>query len=107
MKQLPVTVRRSIEFIGLFFLAAAIAAGHMVVFPLLTAVYFSILLLPCVRFFKRWKLPESIAIVLSLLIFFITIGAIVWFFSSQISKLIADFPQIKDNVMLHLSDLSN
>jgi predicted PurR-regulated permease PerM len=107
MKQLPITVRRSIEFIGLFFLATAIGAGSMVIFPLLTAVYFSILLLPVVRFFRRWKLPESVAIVLSLLIFFISIAAVVWFFSSQVSRLIADFPQIKDNVMLHLKDLSD
>ncbi|MDQ2863907.1 MAG: AI-2E family transporter [Bacteroidota bacterium] len=107
MKQLPVTVRRSIEFIGLFFLVTAIASGKLVIFPLLTAVYFSILLLPCVRFFRRRKLPESISIVLSLLIFFICIGVIVWFFSSQVSRLISDFPQIKKNVMLHLKSLSD
>ena len=107
MKELPVTVRRSIEFIGLFFLATAIAAGKLVIFPLLTAVYFSILLLPCVRFFRRRKLPEVVSIVLSLLIFLICIAAIVWFFSSQVSRLISDFPEIEKNVMLHLKDLSD
>jgi predicted PurR-regulated permease PerM len=107
MKQLPVTVRRAIEFIGLFFLATAIASGKLVIFPLLTAVYFSILLLPCVRFFRRKKLPESISIVLSLLIFLVCIGLIVWFFSSQVSRLISDFPEIKKNVMLHLNHLSD
>lgn len=107
MRQLPVTVRRSIELVGLFFLAATIVAGRMVIFPLLTAVYLSILLLPCVRFFRRRRFPETISIGLSLLILFISIGCILWFFSSQVSRLIADFSQIKENVMLHLNDLSS
>jgi predicted PurR-regulated permease PerM len=107
MKELPITVRRAIELIGLFFLATAIAAGKLVIFPLLTAVYLSILLLPCFRFFRRRKVPEAISIVFSLLILFICIGAIVWFFSSQVSRLISDFPEIKKNVMLHLKDLSD
>jgi predicted PurR-regulated permease PerM len=31
---------------------------------------------------------------------------VIWFFSSQVSRLIADFPQIKTNVQVHLSSLS-
>lgn len=106
MKELPITVRRSIELIGLFVLGMALVAGKVVVFPLLTAVYLSILLLPCFRFFRRKKMPETIAISLSLLILFIGIGLIIWFFSAQIGSLVADFPQIKANVLLHLEQLS-
>ena len=107
MMQLPVTVRRSIELAGLFIVGMIIVAGRMVIFPLLTAVYLSIVLLPCVRFFRRRKLPEAISIVLSLFVLFISLGAIIWFFSAQVSRLIADFPEIKENVMLHLNDLSS
>ena len=107
MKELPVTVRRSIELIGLFALGMAIVAGKMVVMPLLTAVYISLVLLPCFRFFKSRKIPETISIFLSLLIMFIALGLIIWFFSSQVARLVDDFPQIKKNIMLHLTDLSD
>lgn len=107
MKELPVTVRRSIELIGLFTLGMAIVAGKTVLMPLLTAVYISLVLLPCFRFFKKRKVPETISIVLSLLIMFIALGLIIWFFSSQVARLIDDLPQIKKNIMLHLTDLSD
>ncbi|MEO6820826.1 MAG: AI-2E family transporter [Ginsengibacter sp.] len=106
MKELPVTVRRSIEIAGLFFLGSILVAGHSVVAPLLMAVYISILLLPIYRFCKRWKFPETLAIAVAILFIFIAVGLIVWFFSAQFSSLITDFPQIKSNVMLHLTSLS-
>lgn len=106
MKELPVTVRRSIELIGLYALGMAVISGKMVLMPLLTAAYLSIVLLPCFRFFKKLKIPEIISIVLSLLILFIGLGLLIWFFSAQIGRLINDLPQIKGNVMLHLNHLS-
>jgi predicted PurR-regulated permease PerM len=36
----------------------------------------------------------------------IVLALVIWFFSSQISSLIADFPQIKANVKAHLASLS-
>lgn len=106
MKELPVTVRRSIELLGLFALGMAIVAGKMVVMPLLTAVYISLVLLPCFRYLKKKKIPETISIALSLLLLFITVGLIIWFISFQLGRLVDDLPQIKKNIMLHLSDLS-
>ena len=107
MKELPVTVRRSIELIGLFTLGMAIVAGKMVVMPLLTAVYLSLVLLPSFRFFKKRRIPETISIVLSLLLLFTALGLVIWFFSAQVGRLVDDFPQIKKNIMLHLNDLSD
>lgn len=107
MKELPVTVRRSVELLGLFALGMAIVAGKMVVMPLLTAVYISLVLLPCFRFFNKRKIPETISIALSLLIMFIIIGLIIWFISSQVGRLLEDLPQIQKNIMIHLNDLSD
>lgn len=106
MNELPVTVRRSIELIGLFFLGSILVVGHAVIMPLLTAVYLSILLLPVYRFFKKFKFPETLSITLALLFLFAFLGLIIWFFSSQISNLVADLPEIKKNVILHLNSLS-
>lgn len=106
MNELPLTVRRSIEITGLFFLGSILVAGHNVIGPLLMAVYISILLLPVYRFCKKRKFPETMAISVAILLVFIAVGLIVWFFSAQVSSLISDFPRIKSNVMLHLTSLS-
>lgn len=106
MKELPVTVRRSIEIAGLFFLGTILAYGHNVIGPLLMAVFIAILLLPVYRFCKRFKFPETLAITTAILVIFVFVGGIIWFFSSQVSNLVSDFPQIKSNVMLHLNSLS-
>jgi predicted PurR-regulated permease PerM len=107
MNNLPLTVRRAIELMGVYFLGTIIIVGKDVINPLVMAFFFSIMLLPIYRWFKRRKLPESLAIFLSLLMLIIVVGLVIWFFSSQISSLVADFPQIKKNVTAHLSSLSS
>ena len=106
MRDLPVTVRRAIEIAGLFFLGSIVVIGHNVISPLLMAVYIAIVLLPVYRFCRRRKFPEALAIGTAILMVFILLGLVIWFFSAQISSLIADFPRIKANVMLHLTTLS-
>ncbi|CAN5181517.1 AI-2E family transporter [soil metagenome] len=106
MPQLPYTVRRSLELMGLFFLGTIIIAGRDVITPLLMAFFLAIILLPVLRFLRKRKVPEGIAILLCLLLLGIVVGLIIWFFSAQITKLMSDFPQIKKNVAIHLNSLS-
>ncbi|MGZ5133519.1 MAG: AI-2E family transporter [Flavitalea sp.] len=103
---MPSTVRRSIELIGLFVLGMIINVGSGVLTPLILAFFLSILLLPIVRFFRKLKVNEGISIGLAVLVFLISIGLIIWFFSVQISRLVADFPSIQKNVLIHLNSLS-
>jgi predicted PurR-regulated permease PerM len=107
MQNLPLTVRRAIELMGIYFLGMIIIVGKDVINPLVMAFFLSIMLLPIYRWFRRRKLPETISIALSLLILIVVIALVIWFFSSQISRLIADFPQIKANVKVHLASLSS
>lgn len=107
MKELPITVRRSIEIAGLFIVGMILVAGRTVIMPLLTALYISIVLLPVYRFFRRRKMPDAIAIALALLMLIVGVALVLWFFSWQVSHLIEDFPHIKKNVMLHLHALSD
>src|SRR4051794_26857815 len=107
MSPMPLTVRRSIELMGVYFLGMMILAGSDIIMPLVTAFFLAIMLLPVYRFLIRRKIPESLAIFLSILLLIVIIGLLVWFFSSQISQLVSDFPQIKKNVGLHLASLIN
>jgi predicted PurR-regulated permease PerM len=106
MSGLPITVRRAIEIMGLYFLGTMIVLGKDIIAPLLMAFFISIVLLPIYRFFKRKKLPDVLAIVIALLTLIVLMFGLGWFFSSQISRLAADFPQIKENVTKHLNTLS-
>lgn len=104
--KLPLTVRRAIELIGLYFLGTIIFIGRDVITPLVMAFFLSIILLPTYRFLRNRRLGEGLSIALSLLLLIIVLVLVVWFFTSQISNLVADFPQIKSNVTAHLNSLS-
>jgi predicted PurR-regulated permease PerM len=106
MKEFPLTVRRSVELIGLFVLGMIIVAGNGVITPLLLAFFLSVVFLPLHRRLMNNKVPEILSISICILILFILLGLIVWFFSAQIGKLIQDFPQLEKNVTHHLNELS-
>lgn len=106
MNEMPVTVRRSIELLGLMLLGFLIIVGKDIIMPVLMAFFISIMLLPVYQFFRRRRMPEALAIFLAIVILAIFVGLIVWFFSSQVKSLIADFPQIRKNVTTHLNSLS-
>ncbi|AKD03799.1 AI-2E family transporter [Pontibacter korlensis] len=106
MNNMPLTVRRSIEVMGLFFLGWIVVLGKGLLTPLLMAFFISIMLLPIYRFFQDRKFPDAVSIGISLLTLIIVLAGIVWFFSSQMSILIRDFPTIQKNVMNHLTSLS-
>lgn len=106
MSNLPLTVRRAIELMGIYFLGMIILVGRDVILPVVMAFFLAIMLLPVYRFLRKWRFPETLAIVFSILLLLVIMGGVVWFFSSQISRLVADFPQIKQNVEGHLTSLS-
>src|SRR5215218_7151723 len=106
MSNLPLTVRRAIELMGIYFLGMIIIVGKDIITPIVMAFFLAIMLLPVYRFLRRKRFPETLSIALSILLLLVIIGLLVWFFSSQISQLISDFPQIKKNVQQHLTSLS-
>ncbi len=106
MKEMPLTVRRSVELMGLFLVGALIYIGSGIIMPLLMAFFISIMLLPIYRFFRNYRFPDAMAIFLPILLLAVTVAGVVWFFTSQVSVLVSDFPQIQKNVTLHLNSLS-
>jgi len=107
MQKIPLTVRRSIELIGLCALGLVIITGKDLIMPLLMAFFISILLLPVYRFLKRIRFPDVLAIVFSIVFGALIILLVGGFFSYQVSGLLKDFPQIRENVNIHWQHLSN
>lgn len=106
MKEFPITVRRSIELIGLFTLGLIVIAASSILTPLVLAFFVSIVILPVYRFFLKLRFPETLAIGTSVLILFGIMALVVWFFSVQIGQVISDIPTIRANVNIHLNSLS-
>ncbi|RYY63237.1 MAG: AI-2E family transporter, partial [Chitinophagaceae bacterium] len=104
---MPLTVRRALELMGLYFLGLIIVSGREILSPILMAFFLSIMLLPIYRFLRGKKLPETLAIGLALLTLILVAAGLIWFFSSQVSGLVSDFPTIRQNVRLHLGSLSH
>ncbi|HZH01215.1 MAG TPA: AI-2E family transporter [Flavisolibacter sp.] len=105
LAKVPLTVRRAIEVVGLYYFIKVIIEGKDIIAPLLMAFFLSIMLLPVYRYLRSKKVPEVLAITLSILLLVIFIGGLVWFLSSQISRLASDFPTIKQNVTVHLNSM--
>ncbi|MGF1925663.1 MAG: AI-2E family transporter [Bacteroidia bacterium] len=105
--QLPLTVKRSIELLGIALLVTLLVIGRDIIMPILMAFFISIMLLPIYRFLMKRKFPETLAIILPIMIMLVVIAGIVWFFSAQIGILANDFPQIKENVGNHLQSLQD
>jgi predicted PurR-regulated permease PerM len=106
MESFPITIRRSIEIIGLAVICIIIYTGKQIIMPLLVALLISILLVPIHRFLQKKRLPEILSIILSLLLLAIVLGGVCWFFSFHVGKVIEDFPKIKENVIGHLKTFS-
>nr|WP_294895932.1 AI-2E family transporter [uncultured Pedobacter sp.] len=107
MKDFPITAKRSLELLGLFLLGYITMVASNIIMPLLLAFFLSILLLPIHRFLIKRKVPESLSIIIPILLMLVVVAGLVWFFSAQIQILIDDFPEIKKNINIHLNSLSN
>jgi predicted PurR-regulated permease PerM len=103
---LPLTVRRSIELVGLVMLFTMIIYANNILSPLIISFFFTILLFPVFSWLRRRRLPEMLAISICLLLLFIFMAGLVWFFSAQVTRLMNDFPTLRQNVTTHLQSLS-
>ncbi|MFT3945895.1 MAG: AI-2E family transporter [Agriterribacter sp.] len=106
MNNLPLTVKRSIELLGICLLLAIFSVASNIIMPLLMAFFVSLVLLPVYRFFRKVKIPEVIAIVLSILTASLVILGIGTLLSFQIGNLVREFPQIEKNINQHWETLS-
>ncbi|MFI5453419.1 AI-2E family transporter [Pedobacter sp. UC225_61] len=105
MNQYPLTVKRSIELLGVSLVVVILVVGRDIFMPVIMAFFISIMLLPIYRFLRKRNVPKSLSIILPILLVLLFIAGIVWFLSAQVGILVDDFPQIKQNVAKHLQSL--
>lgn len=106
MNRMPITVKRSVELMGIMALGGLIIYAQSVIMPLLMSFFIALMLMPLFRWFRRRKLPESLSIILSIVTFFIVIAGIVALLSWQIGGFLTDIDSIKKNLTIHWDKLS-
>ncbi len=97
-----------------FVLLALLLSGYLfyigqgIIVPILLAFFIAIILRPIVDFFnKKLRLPNVIAIALTVTFFVILILGIFTIISMQISDMVNDFDKIQRNLNTHLSHFQN
>jgi predicted PurR-regulated permease PerM len=106
MKELPLTVKRSIELMGICLMGMILSYGQNIIMPVILAFFLSIVLLPIYRFLRSKGSPEFFAIFLPILLGAVIIALVIWFFTGQVNILLAEYPEIRKNISRHLAELS-
>jgi AI-2 transport protein TqsA len=78
--------------------------GKTVFIPLFFAFLVAMLLYPVTSYLERHRFPRGIAAFLSVLIFIIIIGGLVWFFSAQVISFSKDIPRLQTRFTALLND---
>jgi predicted PurR-regulated permease PerM len=107
MNKLPLTVRRSIEVLGLIGVAFIISAGKDIIMPLVMAAFLALLLLPVHRWLRNRGLPDVLAIILSLLLLIIVVAGIGVVLSTQVASLLNDIPKMQKNLTVHWNSITH
>lgn len=107
-KDRPATERPQLgptaEVSGLLTLAVAVIVvgglyfGRDIFVPLALAVLLSFALAPCVRWLRRWRVPNTAAVLLSVTLAFIAILAMAWIVTWQVMDLGDELPAYQRNI---------
>lgn len=99
--------QRVVQLFGLMLLGTLIYLGSDIIMPLGFSFLLSILLLPVYRFFIRIRIPNVLAILLSVLLALIFVASFFVLLGVQLNRLISDFPAIEAHIQKHSSNISH
>lgn len=89
----------------IYLICTLILVAQNILIPLAFAILLSIALLPVNNFLEKKHFPRSIAILLSLGLSVVVIGAVIYFLSTQLVNFTSNIPEIKKNLQQHYQQL--
>lgn len=102
----PFYMRLGFALICLISITYIFYLGKSVLVPVLMAFLFAVLLLPGVNFLSsKLRLPQGLAVFITVILFVVFISAILAFISYQISDIADDFYTIRKNVNIFITDI--
>lgn len=101
-QKIPSYVKFALVLISLSIVTVILYIGQNIFIPLLLSVFIAIILSPFVGFLSgKLHFPHTIAVLLTVVLFFILIVGIVVLLSWQISDMTDDWVKIKKNLLIH------
>ncbi|HZB13605.1 MAG TPA: AI-2E family transporter [Chryseolinea sp.] len=94
----PFYQRLALVLISLTILCVGVYYGKGIILPILFAILLSMLLLPIANFLVRNKFPKPLSIVIPLFLSIVTIGAVVYFLSTQVMNFLDDAPALRERI---------
>jgi len=79
--------------------------GRTIFIPLFFAFLAAILLLPLVKWLQKKHIPRMIAAIVSILLFMVIIGGMIYFFSRQVIKFSRDLPNLEQKFSEKLQNM--
>lgn len=76
-------------------IVAFLILAQNILIPFTIAVFFTFLLMPVSRKLEQWKLPKSLAILISIILAFIVVAFVLYFFVDQIISFANDWPTLQ------------
>ncbi len=99
MKANKLSIRQLASFGALLFMTVYILViGKSILVPLVFGALFAFMLKPLCTRFERWIKWRSMAIMLSMASAIVPLTLLIYFFSSQFMKVVADMPSIKEKL---------
>jgi predicted PurR-regulated permease PerM len=74
---------------------AFLILAQNILIPLTIALFFTFLLLPVSRKLEQWKLPKSLAILISIILAFTVVSVLFYFFIDQVLSFANDWPSLE------------
>lgn len=98
VKTWPFYARITVLIFLIYLIFYGLYIGQDILSPLGFAFLFAVLLRPLEKKFIQWKIPQVLAIVLTLVIAILVFAGLITFLSTQIASLVKDIPAIKHNL---------
>ncbi len=100
-KSNPFYIRLTLILLMLALIGLIIFIGQDIIVPLAFAILLAVLMLPLNNYLERKGISRVFAIILSLALFIIISGGVIYFLSSQIAGFMNDIPAIKKHLAEH------
>lgn len=99
-------VRSASAMIIIALLVLLVFCAHAILFPLIMALLFAILLRPIVKFLNaKLHFPHLLAVITSIVLAIGVLGLVVVIMGSQIASFFSDLPAIKENLGIQLANI--
>jgi len=105
IKEQPFYFKATVILVLSALIIAFMILAKNILIPLVLSIFFTFLLLPVSGKLESWRIPKSLAILISILLAFVFFGALIFLFVQQISSFISDWPALQQIISVKWESL--